>query len=71
MQRFVLEIDLGNDAMQDGRDIAGALMEVAGRIEDHGPFDTPRSPVVGTILDGNGSFVGRWSVRAARRKLDA
>ena len=52
---FKLVIQLGNDAMQTGEDIASALRKVA----DH--IDAPQV-ITGTmaIYDANGNRVGLW-----------
>jgi len=52
MDKFTLEIKLGNDAMQDQCDVARALAKLAGEL-------TGRS---GTIRDDNGNRVGTWSI---------
>ncbi len=51
--RFELKIDLGNDAMQGGPDVARALRKVADRIEDD-------LEARGKILDDNGNTVGTY-----------
>ena len=65
--KFLMRISLGNDAMQDGRDIARALRKAADEIEDEGPFEEPL--VVDTVLvkgiwDDNGNNVGMWTVKS-------
>ena len=61
--KFKLEIELGNDAMQTGEDIAAALHHVAGAIDTIGdmrgadPYDKS-----GVIRDLNGNRVGQWKV---------
>lgn len=62
--RFVLEIELGNEAMQTWSDIADALRYIADSI----PFSelgvrnvAPRNTEQGAVWDGNGNRVGRWS----------
>lgn len=55
---FTLKINLGNDAMQTTRDVAGALRRVAGWMET----GTDR----GRILDDNGNLVGEFGLTAAR-----
>lgn len=50
---FALTIELGNDTMQSGPDVAGALREVADRIEHD-------LEARGTIRDANGNTVGRY-----------
>ena len=59
MSTFILKITLGNDAMITGYDIAGALREVAGRIENPGYIRKDE----GRIMDLNGNTVGTWRVR--------
>lgn len=53
---FTLTITLGNDAMQDGGDIAEALEWVA----DHTDIMGSRE---GSIRDRNGNTVGKWEVK--------
>lgn len=57
MGTFTLTIELGNDAMQTGADVARALREVADRAE---------WSLVGhmAIMDDNGNRVGSWFVSA-------
>ncbi len=59
--RFVLEIDLGNEAMESAADVRRALAHVAGTL--HSPeawteYDTATHP----IRDDNGNRVGQWMV---------
>lgn len=64
---FSLRIELGNEAMQTGADIAGALHELAGRVatfaEDTN-YDRGRGwpGTAGPIRDVNGNTVGSWEV---------
>lgn len=51
--RFMLEIELGNDAMQSGPDVAAALREVADRIERD-------LEARGSIRDVSGNTVGHY-----------
>lgn len=51
--RFKLDIELGNDDMRSGPDVATALREVADRIEQG--FEAS-----GSITDGNGNTVGEY-----------
>lgn len=54
---FTLTIELGNDAMQTGRDIAQALEELSQRLLTYtGPGD-------GVIIDENGNTIGKWEIR--------
>ncbi len=60
--KFILEIELGNDAMCSNADVGAALREVATRITDEDA--DVRSMLQGhAIMDANGNRVGRWSVR--------
>jgi hypothetical protein len=66
--RFELKIELGNDAMQTGADVARALRKLAEHMEDtdlETPIDRPDS---GHVRDTNGNRVGIWCVR---RRLGA
>jgi hypothetical protein len=61
--KFTVEINLGNDAMQSGSDIAGALAAVALKLEEiYGtePIGRPIVPIL--ITDVNGAVVGKASV---------
>lgn len=53
--KFKLEIELGNDAMQDQHDVAKVLRDVANHLG--GPYG-----LSGKIKDDNGNTVGRWEV---------
>jgi hypothetical protein len=64
---FQLTIELGNDAMRTGSDIAGALGQVATRLthdEFTGADLGPDAEASGRIRDENGNTVGTWSVTA-------
>ena len=56
MGRFVLEVDLDGDDMQDPRALASALEGVAGKVRALEQY--PQK-----ILDANGNTVGEWTVR--------
>lgn len=63
--RFVLTINLGNDAMQTQRDISEALRALASRLvrnETRYPVDGDG----GSITDDNGNRVGAWHVESER-----
>lgn len=54
---FIIEIEPGNVAMSDGFDVAGALRDVADKVEPlHGQWSGE-----GSIIDDNGNIVGRWT----------
>jgi hypothetical protein len=57
--KFTLEIDLGNDAMQTGSDVAAALRRLAVKLSDS-LFDEGADH--GRIMDLNGNKVGTWEV---------
>ena len=52
--KLSLTIDMGNDAMQDGTDLADCLRREAQRMEDG--FTS------GYITDANGNQVGYWEI---------
>ena len=62
--RFILSIELGNDAMQTARDIAAALRQVAGNLGNAPRADmTDDTHVIsGRVYDDNGNRVGGWHV---------
>lgn len=57
--QFTLTIELGNDAMQDGRDVMKALAQVAAKIA----HNTMKLVDSGKIRDINGNTVGQWEVK--------
>lgn len=67
--RFTLTIELGNDAMCTGEDIAASLHQTADRVEgaieyteeEDGSFTTLEHSGR-PILDTNGNKVGSWAV---------
>ena len=61
MSQFVLKIQLGNDAMLTGYDIAGALREIADKINDN--EDMRDFSGVKKIQDINDNTVGSWMVK--------
>jgi hypothetical protein len=70
MPRFKLTIDLGNEAMQTGEDVAALLLEAADDLRDHGPAVITDRDACGVALrDPNGNTVGSWQIEsdAARR----
>ena len=59
--KFVLEIELGNEGMQSGEQVAGAIRRVATKIDS--PFDNwEMEGDQGIIRDINGNTVGKWVV---------
>lgn len=64
MEQFVLEIELGNDAMQTPEDVAEALCLVARRLREAAALG--RHASVGTIRDRNGNDVGTFQRRHVR-----
>ena len=61
MAQFILKITLGNDAMITGYDIAGALRDIADKINDN--EDMREFSGQKRIMDLNGNTVGSWSVK--------
>lgn len=62
---FTLKIELGNDAMQTGEDVALALEQVALNLTRRiGSLNLERDKrehnVPGLIKDANGNTVGKW-----------
>jgi len=55
--KFLLELELGNDAMSCGWDVANALKNVASDVN----FDKELTGCA-TIRDLNGNTVGKWEV---------
>lgn len=55
MTEFTLTIKLGNEAMQDGADIADALREVVFQLE-------MEDSTYGLIFDRNGNRVGSYTL---------
>jgi hypothetical protein len=60
--RFTLEIELGNDAMTTGYNVAAALRRVSGQVAELVKKDLPGAE--GAIRDVNGNTVGKWEVRS-------
>ncbi len=63
VMKFTVEINLGNDAMRSGSDIAGVLTTVAWKLEEiygANPIGRPIVPIL--ITDANGAVVGKASV---------
>jgi hypothetical protein len=63
---FTLTIELGNEAMQTGTDLARALREVAVRLERRPERFTEGLEDAGRIQDENGNTVGGWHVDAVQ-----
>lgn len=62
MVTFNVEIELGNEAMQDGYDISSALTGISNKIKNcsTGDFYDMTIGELHTILDINGNSVGCW-----------
>jgi len=60
MEKFTLEIELGNDAMSSPRDVSKALEEIARDLRRNGFCDEGG----GVIRDVNGNKVGTWGYQA-------
>lgn len=57
--RFILTLDLGNDAMRFWSDISRALRQVADHV-DSGSEEDVLSGDSNSIRDANGNRVGNW-----------
>ena len=58
MPRFILEIELGNDAMRSPVHIRDALMAIADKIR----YDDQLDDLTQNIRDYNGNVVGHYEV---------
>jgi hypothetical protein len=58
IRRFVVQIEMGNMAMQTSEDIASALEETARKLRT--------GKLSGSIIDGNGNTVGDYCARNGR-----
>jgi len=54
LSEFNLKLELGNEAMQTGSDVARALREVAAKLD--------RGADSGRVMDANGNSVGEWDL---------
>ena len=61
--RFTLAIDLGNDAMQTGSDLANTLRDFAGGLY----LRDALIPDSGNIRDVSGNTVGSWQLFRRKR----
>lgn len=55
-----IEIDLGNDAMRTGADVAEVLRQLASRIEHDGKYRSRDAGNARSLRDVNGLKVGEW-----------
>lgn len=62
MAKFVVEIELGNDAMKTGNDVADAITRIASTIRHLEGPDLDPGARRGSIMDPNGNKVGVWRV---------
>jgi hypothetical protein len=62
--RFTLTIELGNEVMSSGADVAEALRHIATTLEAIDPEGTPEAMVghMGAIADENDNPVGGWEI---------
>lgn len=60
--KFILEIELGNDAMLTLGDLAAALRCVALKLDDIDDGLPVEEDEIGGIMDDNGNRVGKWEV---------
>ena len=59
--RFEATIEMGNDAMLTGEDLAGALRRIAKRLADEYQGEAT-GPCRGAIMDLNGNRAGSWVI---------
>lgn len=70
VMKFLVQIDLGNEEMQTGVDIAERLRYVADEVEDQlggHPVEEPLlmdTVITMRIYDANGNDVGKWAVKS-------
>ena len=57
--RFVLELEIGNEAMRLPQHIADALVAVAAKL----PHVAPMKGISSKILDANGNVCGKWEYK--------
>lgn len=62
--RFILSIELGNDAMQSQDDIARAIRDLSKTLRTYATERVPTVGDSGPIRDDNGNRVGGWHVEA-------
>lgn len=62
--RFVLEIELGNDAMTDPPHVGDALVSLGNRLRDISGAFGPEEE--GTLRDINGNTVGSWAIESEK-----
>lgn len=58
---LTVTLELGNDAMRTGADLAGALERIGAAIAAT-VDDTAGTIAAGTVRDDNGNTVGRWTL---------
>jgi len=57
--KFTLDVAFGNEAMQNGSDLAGLLRELANKVDEQ----DQEALTGGVIRDLNGNTVGRWDIQ--------
>jgi len=57
--KFSLTIEIGNDMMEEGYDLASALMNVYEVVKDMGEL----KKASGSIFDINGNNCGTWKIK--------
>lgn len=67
--KVIVEIEIGNDAVQTGFDVAELLQQAADRVEERIGGDTIEEDgyyarSFGNLKDSNGNTVGLWKVQA-------
>jgi predicted TPR repeat methyltransferase len=57
--KFVLTVDIGNDAMRYAGDLSELLAHVARKLDSGGPLEPCHTQ---TVRDFNGNRVGGWKI---------
>lgn len=64
--KFMMEVELGNDAMTTINDVAATLRITSKKLRD---YEKPLAGETGRIMDRNGNSVGRWCFTEEEMKL--
>ena len=62
MPKFILEINLGNDGMRTGYDVAHLMRDVAYLMQDKGDCEDLRKISRQNLRDINGNVIGHYEV---------
>lgn len=61
--KFVLEIELGNEAMQNGKDVHSVLLVAAAQVREYSAEHLQEGQAFRRLIDRNGNTVGQWEVK--------